>query len=159
MRLLRLVPILLVLLAWSTPAAADATAFIGTTTTPSSRTVSGFAVGAGLLIVGFEFEYANTRENQEELAPRLRTGVGNVLLQTPIEIAGMQLYFTTGGGGYRETLGSRQETNFAVNTGGGAKIGLAGPLRARVDYRVFKLSGSPLHSTVHRLYVGLNLKF
>jgi hypothetical protein len=159
MRLLRLVLTLLALLAYSTPAAADATAFVGTTTTPSSRTVSGFAIGAGLIIVGFEFEYANSRENEEELAPRLRTGVGNVLLQTPIEIARMQFYFTTGGGAYRETLGTRQETNFAANTGGGVKIGLAGPLRARVDYRVFKLNGSPLHSTVNRLYVGLNLKF
>jgi hypothetical protein len=47
----------------------------------------------------------------------------------------------------------------AVNTGGGVKISLLGPVKARVDYRVFKLRGDPLHSTVHRLYAGVNLAF
>jgi hypothetical protein len=36
---------------------------------------------------------------------------------------------------------------------------LAGPLRARFDYRVFRLRGEPLHDVVHRLYVGANLTF
>ncbi len=39
------------------------------------------------------------------------------------------------------------------------KVSLLGPVRARVDYRVFKLRGDPLHSTVHRVYAGLNLAF
>ena len=39
------------------------------------------------------------------------------------------------------------------------KISLLGPLRARVDYRVFRLRGEPLHETVHRVYAGLNMKF
>jgi hypothetical protein len=60
---------------------------------------------------------------------------------------------------YREQLDALSETSFAGNTGGGAKISLAGPVRARVDYRVLRLRGSALHSTVHRLYAGLNLKF
>ena len=46
-----------------------------------------------------------------------------------------------------------------INTGGGVKVSLLGPLRARVDYRVFKLRGDPLHAIVHRVYVGLNLAF
>ena len=152
---------LLTLLLAATPAFADITAFIGSTTTPANRQVRGFAVGAGLLIVGFEFEYADTREDEDEveLAPRLRTGMGNVLLQTPFPIAGMQFYFTTGGGGYREELGDQQETHFGVNTGGGVKIGLLGPIRARLDYRVFNLRGEPLHSTTQRFYAGVNLKF
>ena len=45
------------------------------------------------------------------------------------------------------------------DTGGGVKISLIGPVRARVDYRVFSLLGSPIEDTVQRLYVGLNLKF
>ena len=143
----------------ATPAFADATLFIGGNTTPSSRQVKGFAAGAGLLIVGFEFEYAKTSEDAAEAAPGLNTFMGNVLLQTPIAIMGLQPYFTTGGGGYRETLGTRQETMFGVNTGGGVKISLIGPLRARVDYRVFKLQGDPLHNVVNRFYVGSNLKF
>jgi hypothetical protein len=39
------------------------------------------------------------------------------------------------------------------------KISLVGPVRARVDYRIFKLRGEPVHDTVHRVYAGLNLKF
>jgi hypothetical protein len=158
MRLPRLLIPTLLVLALATPAFADATAFIGSTTTPSNRQTKGFALGVGLLIVGFEVEYADTKE-EVPLAPRLRTGMGNVLLQTPFPLAGLQFYATTGGGAYRESLGTRQETQLGVNTGGGVKISLLGPLRARVDYRVFKLRGDALHSTVHRLYAGVNLKF
>lgn len=146
-------------LALPTPAYADATVFIGSTTTPANRQVKGFGIGVGLLIVGFEFEYADTKEHVVELAPRLRTGMGNVLLQTPFPLAGLQFYVTTGGGAYRETFGARQDTQLGLNTGGGVKISLLGPIRARVDYRVFKLRGEPLHSVVHRVYAGLNLKF
>jgi hypothetical protein len=71
----------------------------------------------------------------------------------------MQFYGTMGGGVYHETLSERSETNFGVNVGGGVKISLAGPLRLRVDYRVFTLSGDPLHSKPQRFYAGLNLKF
>lgn len=156
-RLLTLVPLLAML--GVAPAYADVTVFVGSTTTPANRTAKGFAIGAGLLIVAFEFEYSDSAEDMVELAPRLRSGMGNVLLQTPIPLAGMQFYVTTGGGGYRETFGARQETHIGVNTGGGVKISLLGPIRARLDYRVFKLQGEPLHATVHRMYAGLNLKF
>ena len=40
-----------------TRAFADLTAFLGVTPTPNSRPARGFAVGMGLLIVGFEFEH------------------------------------------------------------------------------------------------------
>ena len=43
--------------------------------------------------------------------------------------------------------------------GGGVKIALAGPLRLRVDYRVFKLGTGARFSPSHRIYAGLNLKF
>jgi hypothetical protein len=86
--------------------------------------------------------------------------MGNLLIQTPFPILGLQPYFTTGGGVYRESLGNlSSETNFGINNGGGVKISLIGPVRARVDYRVFTLRGSPLEDVVQRLYVGLNLKF
>ena len=49
--------------------AADITAFLGRTTTPSSRARRrGLAIGTGLLIVGFEFEYAATDEDLDVLA-------------------------------------------------------------------------------------------
>ena len=147
------------LLTVASPVFADITGFLGTTSTPTNRSARGFALGVGLLVVGFEFEFATTSEELEDLAPGLLTGMGNVLLQTPFPIFGMQFYFTTGGGGYRETLGDTSETQFAMNTGTGVKISLLGPVRARVDYRLFKLRGEPLHDTVHRAYAGLNVSF
>ena len=38
-------------------------------------------------------------------------------------------------------------------------MSLFGPLRLRLDYRVFTLQGSPRHSKPQRFYAGLNLKF
>jgi hypothetical protein len=159
MRLARLLVFGALLLATASNAWADVTAFLGTATAPSNRTARGFAIGAGLLIVGFEFEYGDTVEDQLDAAPSLRTGMGNVLIQTPFAIAGFQPYFTTGAGVYRESLGGSSETNFGLNNGGGVKISLVGPLRARVDYRVFSLRGSPIENTVQRWYVGVNFKF
>src|SRR3954471_23189362 len=143
------------------PARADATLFVGVNTTPESRRLQGFSVGAGILLVAVEFEYANTPESSDALsaAPSLKTGSGNLLLQAPFAIYGFQPYFTIGGGYYSESLGARDESGFAPNTGGGVKISLIGPLRLRFDYRVFKLGDSALYSPVHRLYAGVNLKF
>lgn len=139
------------------PARADATIFLGATTSPTNRPVRGFAFGVSLLVFGFEFEYANTQEDEIMLAPSLRTGMGNVFAQTPFGV--FQFYGTVGGGMYRERLRGEQETGVGVNTGGGVKVSLAGPLRARIDYRVFTLRGTPLHSKVQRVYAGLNLMF
>jgi hypothetical protein len=147
------------LLATAPQAFADVTLFIGSTTTPAARQVRGFAIGGGILVLGFEFEYSDTRESPEDAAPSLRTGMGNILFQTPVAIAGFQPYFTTGAGAYRESLNGESETQLGGNAGGGVKIRLAGPLRARVDYRVFRLRGEPLHDVVHRIYVGANLAF
>jgi hypothetical protein len=156
-RVAALTAVLMVLVA--VPARADVTLFFGANMTPANRAVRGGAVGIGLLIVGFEGEYAFTPDDPDAQAPSLRTGSGNVLLQTPFAIFGFQPYFTTGGGFYRETLGTHQDTSFALNTGGGVKVSLVGPLRLRVDYRVFKLGSGALESPAHRIYVGLNLKF
>ena len=140
-------------------AAADVTAFIGLSPTPENRTLRGFAFGFGLLVVGFEFEYANLVEDLVEGSPSLQTGSGNVLIQTPVEISGIQPYGTIGGGLYRERLGVQQETSYGTNVGGGAKIRLAGPLRLRLDYRIFRLRGAPIHQTYQRFYAGANLGF
>jgi opacity protein-like surface antigen len=146
-------------LATPATASADFTAFIGSTTTPENRFARGLSVGMGLVIVGFEFEYANTSEAEDDPAPGLRTFMFNGLLQTPFPIAGMQFYGTAGGGVYRETLLGASETNVGLNVGGGVKLSLIGPLRLRLDYRVFTLSGDPLHSKPQRFYAGLNVKF
>src|SRR4051794_7772729 len=89
------------------PARADITAFVGLTPTPQRHAVKGFSVGAGLVIVGFEFEFAHIGEDTLEGLPGLKTFSGNVLAQTPTST---QLYATMGVEGYRENLGVAQET-------------------------------------------------
>ena len=150
---------MLLVLAVPRAAFADLTAFIGLSPTGDTRSARGFGVGFGFLIIGFEFEYANVIEDEDNLSPGLRTGSGNVLVQTPIEVSGIQFYGTVGGGVFRERLLEQQETHFTTNLGGGAKIRLAGPLRLRLDYRLFRLRGSPIHETYQRIYAGANLKF
>src|SRR6185295_6010205 len=137
MRAIRGVVIALALLSLATPARADITAFIGANTTPANRQVRGGALGVGLLIIGFEGEYAFTPDDPRASAPSLKTGIGNVVLQSPVPFFGIQPYF---------------------NTGGGVKVTLVGPLRLRVDYRIFKLGSGALYSPAHRIYAGLNLK-
>ena len=158
MRLCRAIGIAFSLLSVAAPARADITAFIGANTTPANRQVRGGAVGIGLLVIGFEAEYAFTPDDPRASAPSLKTGIGNVLLQSPVPFFGIQPYFTTGGGFYQEKLGLHSDTGFALNTGGGVKVTLVGPLRLRVDYRIFKLGSGALHSPAHRIYAGLNLK-
>ncbi len=144
------------------PASADATAFIGVNTSPERQAMRGFAGGFTMVIIGFEGEYANAGEDESAGVPSLLTISGNVFLQTPVPVFATRFYLTTGAGVYREEVDAvdHQETNLVVNTGGGAKVTLAGPLRLRLDYRVLKLNGDPLRpSTVQRLYAGLNLAF
>jgi hypothetical protein len=150
----------------SAPALADATLFIGANTTPDNHRAQGFAIGAGLLLLGFEFEYSSSTEVDPEedgtldAAPALKSGMFNGLIQTPFAILGVQPYATAGGGIYRERLGVVENTGFVMNTGAGVKINLAGPLRLRLDYRVLRLAGDgALYPTAHRIYAGLNLKF
>ena len=140
-------------------ASADITAFLGANPTPSARTVKGAALGMGLVVVGFEFEYAHTNEDRVQAAPGLWTYMFNGMVQTPVPIAGMQFYGTAGAGGFHETLNATSETNVGINIGGGIKMSLVGPLRLRFDYRVFTLQGSPRYAKPQRFYAGINLKF
>ena len=141
------------------PASADVTLFTGSANGPSNRRTTGAAVGMTLVVVGFEFEYATVNEDAVAGAPRVRTGMANAFIQPPLAIMGLRPYATTGVGISSETLGDTSTTSVAFNSGGGVKVSLVGPLRARLDYRVFKLRGTPQTSLFHRLYVGANLSF
>ena len=110
-------------------------------------------------MIGFEFEYSDTAADEMAGAPGFRTGMFNLLLQTPFGVSGLQFYGTVGAGLYQETGGGFEATNAGGNTGVGVKIAVAGPIRMRLDYRVFKLRGTPQHETHQRLYAGLNLGF
>jgi opacity protein-like surface antigen len=167
----RVLTAILLVLAARSDAAADLTAFIGATSDPGTRTTRGLALGAGLIIVGFEFEYSHAGGDDEnepacvaetdDCKPSLTTGMGNVLLQTPRGLGPFQVYGTVGGGIYRERFRATDETDtaFGTNAGGGVKIDLVGPLRLRLDYRVFRLTGDTEHKTPKRFYAGGNLAF
>ena len=154
-----LVVAVLIVLGLAHPAHADLTAFLGVSPTPDNRAARGFAGGLSMVVLGFEFEYSEILEDELEGLPSLKTWSGNVLLQTPVEIHGVQLYATTGAGAYRERLGEDTITHVDVNIGGGAKIRVKGPLRVRLDYRILKLSGEPRYSPYQRFYAGANLAF
>ena len=160
MRFMRAVVLAAVLSAVGVSSAfADITGFIGANTTPANRQTLGAALGFGFLMLGFEFEYAVTSDDASSGAPSLKTGMADVLLQTPVPFGGFQPYVIAGGGLYNETLGEHSDTSFGSNIGGGVKVSLAGPLALRVDYRVFKLGSGALYTPAHRIYAGLNLKF
>jgi hypothetical protein len=144
------------LLGAAAPARADITAFWGVSPTPDTRSARGFAAGLSLIVLGFEFEYSNTAEDLVKGAPSLTTGMINGLVQTPTST---QFYLTAGGGVFRERLAGAGETFVGTNIGGGVKLNLAGPLRLRLDYRVFNLRGSPLHANPQRFYAGVNVAF
>ena len=138
------------------PASADVTFFLGFSPTPDYRLTRGIAAGINMAIVGFEFDYSFTSADETDGVPSLRTGMMNVLVMTPTKT---QLYVTAGGGAFRESLNGASTTNFGTNIGGGAKIGIAGPLRLRLDYRVFRLRGTPVQQTSQRFYAGVNFSF
>ncbi len=165
---------LLALLAGASAAHADLTAFVGAQTNPSTRMTRGVSGGSGFLIVAFEGEYAQTSADEVcaavvgggGCAPSVRTVMFNGLVQTPRGIIPkVQLYATAGAGYYRiryEAL-DVQDTGFGTNVGGGVKIDLAGPLRLRLDYRIFKLTDAfdaeGLDPVSQRFYAGVNLAF
>lgn len=168
---------LLLLVVTAVPAYADLTAFIGGQSNPSTRLTRGVSLGTGFLIIGFESEYAQASGDDAcpaiagtACAPSVRTIMFNGLVQTPRGVVpGAQLYATAGGGYYRVRFESLdlQETGVGTNVGGGVKISLAGPLRLRLDYRIFRLTdefeagigGGGFNKTSHRFYAGANIAF
>src|SRR5687767_9286175 len=131
-----LVVALAALFAVPVTAAADATAFLGLGFKPATRSARGLSFGVTLIVVGFEVEYSDISEDVADNAPRVRTGMINALVQTPTK--GAQVYATAGVGGYRESFrDGASENNTGLNIGGGIKLALLGPVRMRLDYRIF----------------------
>lgn len=142
------------------PARADLTVFAGLQNAPSIRPTTGISLGFGLLVVGWEVEVARVSEDLDDGAPGLAIGTGSIYVQNPIPIGGVQFYAIGGAGLYRERLDvlDYRQTDVHLAVGGGAKIGLAGPLKVRLDYRIFRLRGAR-ESNAQRLYGGLALAF
>lgn len=138
---------------------ADITAFFGAGIGPETRSAKGISFGLTVVVLGFEVEYADISAKNDETrpAPRVQTGMVNAIVQTPTP--GVQLYGTAGVGAYRESWLGEHENNTAFNIGGGLKMSVLGPLKLRVDYRLFTLRGNPVDKSVHRVYAGLNASF
>ena len=107
----------------STPAFADATVFVGS----SNQLAKGVAIGVGLLVIGFEFEFSDTGQSLEDRAPHCAPAWETSCFRLPFQSPDFSCHFTTGTGIYRERLEPHQETNIGFNTGGGAKISASGP--------------------------------
>jgi hypothetical protein len=147
------------LLAGPRQARADLTVFAGLQTAVDTRPATGISVGLGLLLLGWEVEVARANGQQATLIPSLATGTASVYVQNPIPISGLQFYAIAGAGVYRERLDATyQQTDGHLAVGGGVKIGLAGPLKLRLDYRFFKLRDA-LSESPQRVYAGLTLSF
>ncbi len=150
----------LVLAGASSPAYADLTLFAGLQSSPEIRPATGISLGFGMLVVGWEVEIARATQQQDDAVPSLSTGTGSLYVQNPIPIGGVQFYAIAGAGLYRERLDlAYQQTDVHVALGGGAKIELAGPLKLRLDYRVFKLRDAVAPGNPQRIYAGLTLAF
>jgi hypothetical protein len=137
-------------------------------TAGSPRPAAGVAFGHCPSIVGFEIEYARTLG----AATASKSSAGginaNLMVQTRSPIRGVQFYGIGGVGLYSETFGGGVGSGaiLAKNFGGGVKIGLGGPLRLRLDYRVFVLGDAPdaarevvVHQYPHRFSAGQSLAF
>lgn len=139
------------------PASADGTFFYGWAPKPEGRLARGFAVGATMSFVGIEFEYSNIDQAETQFVPGLKTFMFNGLIATPTQA--VQVYLTGGAGFYRESLGELSDTGFGTNFGGGIKFSVGGPLRIRLDYRVFRIGGEAIDKSVQRFYAGANVAF
>jgi hypothetical protein len=141
------------------PAAADATAFFGVATTTINRPATGIAIAVKVVMIGIEFEYAHMDERYPERVPGVNSSMFNLMLESPTKI---KVYFTAGGGLSHETLGAASEWGFGTNIGGGVKLPLAGPLRIRIDYRLFNVHGTipgSVDTRQQRIYGGINFAF
>ncbi len=151
-------PILLLLVS-AAPARADLTVFAGLQSGPSVRPATGIGLGFGLLLVGWEVEIARASQQLDDLSPSVASGTASVYVQNPIPISGVQFYAIAGAGLYRERLDiGYEQVDAHIALGGGAKIGIAGPLKLRLDYRYFKLRDA-IAPDAQRVYAGLTLAF
>jgi hypothetical protein len=151
--------LLTILLGTASPVFADLTIFAGSTATPH-RTTVGVALGLSLQPVGLEFEYADTSADTLAGSPARRTGLFNLVLGTSFRSASrIRFYGALGAGAYREHLAEQVRTGLAASGGGGIYFRLAGPLRIRLDYRLFALRGNDIPRRSRRIYAGLDLAF
>jgi len=157
----------IVLAATAPTARADTTSFVAVGTDTASQREVGVAFGLCPGIFGWEVEYAGTLGRGGESDPSVGTISGNFLLQTTVPIRRTQFYGIAGFGVYGKQSGKQGSGEINIrDIGAGAKITLAGPLKLRLDYRLFLLGESPdatpgmrLDRHPQRFSAGLSLAF
>ena len=149
------------------PASADGTLLFGLQTTSSPHPTVGVAWGHWPGTVGFELEYAGSLGKATATTPSAGTITANALVRTPWRIHGCRVYALGGFGMYGESGGGRGSGEVgATDLGAGTAIPLGGPLKLRLDYRVYMLGrapdaspGSPISRHPQRLSAAFSLAF
>ena len=116
-------------------------------------------------ILGLELDYTKTIGDAS--ATEIQTFGGNFIVQSSPRARRLQYYGTLGFGVYGETDDRGGSGEVATgNFGGGVKLKLAGPLRLRLDYRVFLLGDTAdasadfvVRKHPQRVSVGVGLAF
>jgi hypothetical protein len=158
--------IVMLLAAAAAPASADATLSFGLQTTSAPHPTIAIAWGRWPGTVGFELEYAGTVGRATEARPSVGTITVNALVLTPVRVRSARVYALAGFGLYGEQGGGRGSGEVAAkDIGVGMKIPLSGPLKFRLDYRLFLLGpgdgspGSPRSHHPRRLSAAISLRF
>ncbi len=115
-------------------ARADATVLVGLTSVDALRPSYGFSFGYRPSAVGFEIEYLSTTPGDYTAG-----GIFASLIVQPVTISNVQIFAIGGLGVWGEGFAGGKRTGVltAGNVGGGVLVPLAGPVRLRLDYRLF----------------------
>lgn len=154
-----------------TPASAraDGTVLLGLTSAGTLRPSFGFSFGYRPSAVGVEVEYLSTFPQQSPGGYSAGGIFGSVIVQ-PVTISHLEIFAVGGVGVWGEGFkgGKRTGVLNAGNVGGGVLVALAGPLKLRLDYRLFLLAEvsdaevgaiAPSRKHPQRIAAGLYFRF
>lgn len=147
-------------------ARADVTMLVGPMLVGGPRPSVGVAYSYCPSVVGFEIEYLGTLGGVSA-ADSPAGGIFASLIVQPATTSNLQFFAIGGFGIWSEKFANGDGTGGldAKNIGGGVKIRLAGPLRLRLDYRLFVLGDlqdgdrGPTTKYPQRFSAGLQLVF
>jgi hypothetical protein len=138
-------------------ASADATVFVGLTSSSGQPSTGGALGFFPKERVGYEIEYSGSPDSTDK--PSFVTYGVNVLVQGNLPGQRIQIYGLTGLGIYDESPGAG---GGYTPLGAGVKVPISGALKLRVDYRLFFLKSGDQSPTVprrHRISIGVALAF
>ena len=146
-------------------ARADGTVLVGLTSVDALRPSFGFSFGYRPSAVGVEVEYLSTFPGDYSAG-----GIFASVIVQPVTISNVQIFAVGGVGVWGEGFAGGKRTGVlnAGNVGGGVLVALAGPVRLRLDYRLFLLGEvseaevgaiAPSRKHPQRIAAGLHFAF